>query len=166
MTPSAWRPSATTSGVPPARAIRAARWRQAAGNGAAPRYHPLLDSVGGPLTICRTSASRPPLDPAAGRNHRQPLAIRRACSCRAPVQLPVARLIVLLDNGTLLTTGESIKARYVDSSGNKVGDLVSEDITLQQCCTQVPEPMSLMLLGSGSAGLGLWGRKKFKSLKA
>jgi hypothetical protein len=42
----------------------------------------------------------------------------------------------------------SIKARYTDSSGNKVGGLVSEDITLQRS-DAVPEPTSLLLLGSG-----------------
>jgi PEP-CTERM motif len=44
----------------------------------------------------------------------------------------------------------SIKARYTDSSGNKVGGLVSEDITLQPA---VPEPASMLLLGSGLLGL-------------
>jgi len=42
----------------------------------------------------------------------------------------------------------SIKARYTDGSGNKVGALVSEDITLQPS-DAVPEPASLLLLGSG-----------------
>ncbi len=38
----------------------------------------------------------------------------------------------------------SIKARYVDNGGSKVGDLVSENITLS-----VPEPGVALLLGAG-----------------
>ena len=66
-----------------------------------------------------------------------------------------------INNNTLITSplGDSIKARYVDANGNKVGALVSEAITLQ---TRVPEPSTLLLLGSGLAGLGLRGRKRMR----
>jgi hypothetical protein len=43
----------------------------------------------------------------------------------------------------------SIKARYLDADGNKIGDLVSEGITLQV----IPEPGTLLLLAAGIAGL-------------
>jgi PEP-CTERM motif len=33
------------------------------------------------------------------------------------------------------------------------------------CTTSVPEPSSLLLLGSGMMGLGLWGRKRFRNTK-
>ena len=53
--------------------------------------------------------------------------------------------------GTLFTDAfeASIKARYLDANGDKIGDLVSEPITLQQ----VPEPGTALLLMSGLAGL-------------
>jgi len=53
--------------------------------------------------------------------------------------------------GTLFTDPfeASIKARYVDADGEKIGDLVSEPITLQV----VPEPGTALLLAFGLAGL-------------
>ena len=71
-----------------------------------------------------------------------------------------------------------IKARYIywktnphkPGSWEKAGSLVSEDITLQECldcppppcqedCTPIPEPTSLLLLGTGLLGLGKLGHK-------
>jgi PEP-CTERM motif len=75
---------------------------------------------------------------------------------------------VTIPVGTLFTGAfeSSIKVRYVDlddedcqedgysSNKCKVGDLVSEDITLQTPGGEVPEPGTLILLGTGLAGLG------------
>ena len=53
--------------------------------------------------------------------------------------------------------GVSLKAYYADSSGNKVGPLLSEDMTL----TMVPEPATWWLLGTGLLLLGcLWRRQR------
>lgn len=56
---------------------------------------------------------------------------------------------LVLPTGGLLTGANqaSVKARYVDNGGNKVGALLSEDITL----SVVPEPGSLVLLGAAVA---------------
>lgn len=70
---------------------------------------------------------------------------------------------VEVSNGTLLTGTDaaSVKALYVNSDGNKVGSLLSEDITLQD--DAVPEPSSIMLLGCGLLGTALFLRKKVRA---
>src|SRR5215831_9018353 len=51
--------------------------------------------------------------------------------------------------GGLTPNSGSIKVQYTDGSGNKVGALVSEDITLEV----IPEPSSLVLIAAGLAAL-------------
>jgi hypothetical protein len=50
----------------------------------------------------------------------------------------------------------SIKARYIDDDNVKVGDLVSEGITLQV----IPEPGSFALLGGGLLALAISNRRR------
>jgi hypothetical protein len=54
----------------------------------------------------------------------------------------------------------SVKARYVNELRQKVGDLVSEDITLQPTGTLVPEPAAGWLTASGIAMLGAVSRRR------
>ena len=70
---------------------------------------------------------------------------------------------VEVKTGTLLTglDAASIKALYVNSDGRKVGPLLSEDITLQDA--SVPEPSSVMLLGSGLFGALFLIRRKARA---
>jgi hypothetical protein len=66
-----------------------------------------------------------------------------------------------VNNGTLKTAAgdASVKARYIDAAGDKIGDLVSEPITLQGF-PPIPEPGSAMLLGSGLLGLAFAGSRR------
>jgi hypothetical protein len=63
-----------------------------------------------------------------------------------------------MDTGILFTDPfeASIKVRYVDGDHEKVGDLVSEGITLQV----IPEPASAALLGGGLLALAISRRQR------
>lgn len=66
--------------------------------------------------------------------------------------------------GTLLSgnLAASVKARYGSPTAGFLG-LTSEQITIQRPPSGVPEPASVILLGSGLVGIGLWGVKRRKN---
>jgi hypothetical protein len=78
----------------------------------------------------------------------------------------VFRINLVNTDGLLLTdlSEASIKARYTDADGHKVGSLLSENITI----TQVPEPasLSLLLFGSGATGVLGYGRRRRSATRA
>jgi hypothetical protein len=68
---------------------------------------------------------------------------------------------VTVPTGTLFTGANesSVKARYVNGLGRKVGDLVSENITLS-VTTVVPEPGTAVLVATALLGLAARGRRR------
>jgi uncharacterized protein (TIGR03382 family) len=70
--------------------------------------------------------------------------------------------IVIASSIDLLTDPfeASVKARYVDELRQKVGALVSEDISLQPTGIPVPEPATATLAASGLAVLGALSRRR------
>jgi hypothetical protein len=68
---------------------------------------------------------------------------------------------IMVPTGTLFTgAGEaSVKARYVNSTGLKVGALVSENITLSTYITPTPEPGQIALLATAVLAALAWRRR-------
>ena len=64
-----------------------------------------------------------------------------------------------MDNGLLFTGAleSSVKGRFVDANGRKVGALVSENVTLT---SPVPEPEIYAMMGLGLGLLGWVGRRR------
>jgi hypothetical protein len=112
-------------------------------------HYKTLEPRGGFSGFYLTSLAQgsPPDDPTQG--------ILLTGSSKSPVTFSFDFTV----NDPVSTDLMSLKVGYYDppsGHGNYVVNQLSQDLT------PVPEPSTLLLLGSGLVSLGLWGRRKFK----
>lgn len=68
-------------------------------------------------------------------------------------------LFIRVGSGTF-TTADSIKAEFDDANGNKVGSLLSQNITASIAPVPVPEPASVTMFGTALIGAGAFFRRR------
>jgi hypothetical protein len=71
-------------------------------------------------------------------------------------------IVLPLLTGDLATCATDHDCASIKANGTTTGAVLSEIITLQQ----VPEPTTLLLVGTMLAGIGVWSRKRWSGLRA